>query len=80
MAASVQARWSGWPTVLLCLSPKLQSGAALKGFGVRGRTGLSEDRATVPEGPSGQAVRQTAAGTASASSRSSIWGDSGPEP
>ena len=74
MTASVRARWSSWPTVLPCPSSKLWSRADLKGSGVRGQTGLSEDRATVPEGPSGQAVRQTAAGTARASSRGSIWG------
>ena len=74
MTASVRARWSSWPTVLPHPSSKLWSRADLKGSGVRGQTGLSEDRATVPEGPSGQAVRQTAAGTARASSRGSIWG------
>lgn len=52
---------------------KLRSRATLKGSGVRGRPGLSEDKAIVHEGPSGQADQQMAEGAARASSRSSIW-------
>lgn len=53
--------------------PKLQSRAALKGSGVRRQAGLSEGKVIVLEGPSGQAARQTAAGSVRASFRTSMW-------
>ena len=49
--------------------PRFQSRAALKGSGVRGWAGLSEGKATAPEGPSGQAAQQTAVGSVRAGSR-----------